>query len=225
MPGLTAINAPPPFELWLATLDADTAPSALASLSTSELDRAKRFVFARDRRRYLAAHCALRNALIARTGLSATALEIVADPLGKPRLAGGAPACSFNLSHSEDFAVIALAASGDIGVDIEVLRSVPDARALAEQNYTRTECIALACAESSRRDLLFLLAWTRKEACLKAIGSGLTIAPSTFECGLFERPSNVMIQTDDGATWIHVQSFVHDSELVVSLARVLAAYR
>lgn len=191
------LDAPAAFELW--QLDLSLAPAAheLATLSADEHARAARFVFERDRRRFQAAHVGLRAVLSARTGLAAHALRFVAGPFGKPRL-DGTPACSFNLSHSDDQALIVCAADGEIGVDLECLRAVSDAQALAERNFTRSECAELTRAPAAERDLYFLRGWTRKEACLKAIGSGLSIAPESFEAGLSADARPVQIDTPEG---------------------------
>ena len=79
---------------------------------------------------------------------------------------------------------VALADNGEIGVDVELLRPMPDAIDLARQNFSAAECAELAATPSEDQALAFLLGWTRKEACLKAIGSGLSISPNIFTAGL-----------------------------------------
>lgn len=221
MLGLKPISVPAPFEVWLAELHTEPPEALQDSLSDSERQRAARFVFARDRRRYLAAHCALRQLLAARTGLSADALRFVEGPHGKPALQGE-HLCAFNLSHSEDIALIALADDGEIGVDVEMLRAMPDATELAERNFSASECAELAATRPDQQDQAFLLGWTRKEACLKAIGSGLSIAPHIFTAGLGVAPLGVSIETPAGLARVQVQSFSPGRQIVASLARVQA---
>jgi 4'-phosphopantetheinyl transferase len=224
---LTPLNAPAPFDLWLADLHAPLAQQQLASLSDAERERAARFVFERDRRRYLAAHCALRQLLSARTGTPAAALTFREGPFGKPSLSHE-PRCAFNMSHSEDVALIAMAdagESGEIGVDVEMLRPMLDAIALARQNFSVSECDELAATKPGGQALAFLLGWTRKEACLKAIGSGLSIAPNIFTAGLTMEPRSVQIATPEGTAHLQVHSFRHGPELVGSLARIDALRR
>jgi 4'-phosphopantetheinyl transferase len=172
-------------ELWL--VDLASAPVTPALLSRAELARAARFVFEPDRHKYLAAHCALAELLAARLQLPGGQLEFQIGPHDKPRLS---PAydCVFNMSHCDDRALIGIAVGlphdVEIGVDIERLREVSDARALSAANFTAPEQFELASVEPARASQAFLRGWTRKEACLKAIGSGLTIHPATFNCGL-----------------------------------------
>jgi 4'-phosphopantetheinyl transferase len=172
-------------ELWL--VDLARAPVAPALLSRAELARAARFVFDADRQKYLAAHCALAELLAARLAVPSGHLEFQLGPYDKPRLS---PAydCMFNMSHCDDRALIGIACGlphdAEIGVDIERLREVSDARALAAANFTAPEQLELAGYAAAVASRAFLRGWTRKEACLKAIGSGLTIHPATFNCGL-----------------------------------------
>ena len=219
MQGLVRIAAPAPFELWLADLHDSPTEAQLSVLSDAERERAARFVFERDRRRYCAAHCALRHLLATRTTLPAGQLVFLEGPFGKPSL-GHDAACAFNLSHSAEMALVALAEAGEIGVDLEMLRPMPDAIDLARHNFSATENAELAATPVQDQSLAFLLGWTRKEACLKAIGSGLSIAPNTFTAGLGMQPRSVAIATPDGTACVQVHSFRHGSGIVGSLARV-----
>jgi 4'-phosphopantetheinyl transferase len=185
-------------ELWLVELA--RAPVTPALLSRAELERAARFVFEPDRQKYLAAHCALAELLAARLQLPGGCLEFQVGPHGKPRLSS-AYDCVFNMSHCDDLALIGIAVGllhdVEIGVDIERLREVSDASALSAANFTAHEQLELAGCEPAKASQVFLRGWTRKEACLKATGSGLTIHPATFDCGLGERAGITEI---DGVT-------------------------
>ena len=214
---MTPLSAPEPFDLW--SIDLLEWPSAEQRrwLSTPELERAARFVFEGDQRRYLAAHCGLRRALSNRTGLAPASLQFQEGVYGKPSLIH-AGSCAFNMSHSQDVALIVMASSGEIGVDIEVLRPMPDALALARQNFNDSECDELLASPPPDQSLAFLRGWTRKEACLKAIGSGLSIAPKTFVAGLGSDTRRVCIPTSAGPASVRIHSFMHGPNIVGSLA-------
>ena len=220
------LSAPAPFELWLLGLHEPPEPQPLGALSVAEHGRAARFVFERDRRRYLAAHCALRQLLSSRTGTPAAQLLFEEGPFGKPALSNQ-PRCAFNLSHSEDVALVAMADAdaGEIGVDVEMLRPMPDAMALASQNFSASECAELAATRPEDQALAFMLGWTRKEACLKAIGSGLSIAPNIFTAGLGMDARSVGITTPAGPVSVRVQSLRHGPNIVASLARIETSRR
>jgi 4'-phosphopantetheinyl transferase len=177
----------PGIDLWLVDLDAMPAPWDQAStgspLSEQERTRADRFRFERDARRYRASHIALRTVLATVTGVSAQALVFVEGAFGKPHLQPpGLP--HFNMSHSGGWALIGICHSVPIGVDIELLEPMDDLVALARRNFSREECEAFEATSGHLQLEAFLQCWTRKEACLKALGSGLSIEPHVFQAGL-----------------------------------------
>ncbi|WP_295640407.1 4'-phosphopantetheinyl transferase superfamily protein [uncultured Methylibium sp.] len=181
-----------PLSLWLVSLGSLPAAATLAELSPAERARAERFRQDRDRRRYLASHAALRQLLAQHLGESAAGLRFDEGRHGKPRLVDH-PDCHFNLSHSGELALIGIGSSAEIGVDIETLVPMPDAEALARLHYTVAEQESLGSLSAAARDEGFLRLWTRKEACLKALGTGLSLAPSTFDVGLAPGPVGVTI--------------------------------
>ena len=199
------LNAPPPFELWRVPLSSAIAiPDAdLELLDAHERARTARFHFERDRGRYVAAHVALRQLLARRTGRDAASLAIEAGPYGKPYLAG-APRCAFSLSHSDELALVALADDGEIGVDLECVRPLSDLEGLERQCLTAGERRELAGLAPDQRELAFLRRWTRKEACLKALGTGLHVEPSTFAVGDADGAQEVCVSTIFGARNVRV---------------------
>lgn len=210
--------------LWQVDLDAAPAPQAVAALSDAEWARAGRFVFRHDRRRFIAAHAALRETLSAHTGVPAALLEFVEGEFGKPVLAEPAGVW-FNLSHSQSVALIALSDETEVGIDVELLRPMPDAEALAHAYFTQAERCALAAMPPAERDRAFLSCWTRKEACLKAIGMGLRIDTRSFDAGLAPDAREVEIALADGVARIALCSFDAVPGAVCAVARVLSQAR
>ena len=170
--------------LWLARLD-EPAPEtevALRSLlAPDELERGARFYFERDRRRFAIGRGILRSILGAYAGADPRALRFAAGENGKPCLvpasatgaASAAPDLFFNVTHSEGLAAIAVTRGGEIGVDIESEREIPEWETIAATYFTPPEQARLqACTAESRR-AEFFRAWTRQEALLKAAGVGL----------------------------------------------------
>lgn len=218
MTRLRRLDAPPPFELWLVDLDA-VGESLADTLDADERARAARFVFERDRARFIAAHQALRHVLARRTGRPADALRFETGVFGKPRLLD-APSCAFSLSHSAGSALIAMSADGEIGVDVEVLRPADDRLALARRHFTASEQQALAATDPASIDAAFLRGWTRKEACLKALGAGLQVPTESFDVGLDPHVRQVTIAAPDGKARVIVQSVPCEPDLVAAVARV-----
>lgn len=159
--------------VWLA--NTAVAPEALADrwalLAADERVRADRFRLPVHRVRFIAARAFLRGLLSRYTGVPAAALRFATGPHGKPALTD-APAIAFNLSHSHDAAVCAIAAR-PVGVDVERLRAMPAALAIAERYFSVPEREALARVPAEGRDAAFFTCWTRKEAFIKGIGRGL----------------------------------------------------
>lgn len=214
-------------DLWLVDLDDATSATqapALECLDAAELARAGRFHFEHDARRYRASHRALRQLLAQRTGQHPGELQMAHGRYGKPRLAGR-DSPHFNLSHSGRWALIGLCDTAPIGVDIEVPRPMDDLMALAERNFSPTEYGALQCLPPHQRQLAFLQCWTRKEACLKALGSGLSVEPSGFEAGVTGTPLCTAISHDAGVCHMAVHSLGLPQGLAAAVARLAEADR
>jgi 4'-phosphopantetheinyl transferase len=178
--------APGTIHVWLAHLeDAQRGPLVSSSvMSEDEQARARRFVFDRDRRRFSAARVLLRTVLASYVGADPADLRFDTNGQGKPSLAGGRPAPAFNLSHSQDVAVIAVSRAGEVGIDIEAIRPMEDAEAIAGRFFAPAEADRLRAVHPELRDEAFFACWTRKEAFVKAIGEGLSHPLDSFEVTL-----------------------------------------
>lgn len=210
-----------PCSLWLVSLAQAVSAAELASLSPDERIKAQHFVHERDRRRYQVAHVALRKLLAQRVGAAPADLVFEAGRFGKARLAG-APGCAFSLSRSEDWAAIAIADDGEIGVDIERLRAMPDRDSMAAMCFTPVERGQMNTAPAASRDTAFLRCWTRKEACLKAIGTGLSVPPDRFEAGADGGERELTIPTPGAVARVVVESLPEQHGVLVAIARSLS---
>jgi 4'-phosphopantetheinyl transferase len=195
-------------ELWQIDLAAPLAPDALASLDTDERQRADRFVFAHHRHRFLAAHAAVRALLADALACEPAEIAFAYGPHGKPKLVRPAPADdpqrpplgSFNLSHSDDLGLLLWCpAGGDWGIDIECVRALSDADELARHVFTADERSDWQALPADARPRAFLQRWACKEACLKAVGSGLSIAPRSFGLASIDGPCSTILTDADGA--------------------------
>jgi 4'-phosphopantetheinyl transferase len=179
----------------LAVPDADVA-GARALLSADERERADRFVFARDARRFIVCRAALRSALAEHVGADPREIAFEYSPYGKPRLPGPRGP-SFNVSHSGELAVIALAAGRELGVDVEQCRRVRDCLRLAELAFSPLERARLAALPAADRDDAFLVCWTRKEAFAKACGDGLSRPLDRFTVAFGPQTLARVVHVDD----------------------------
>lgn len=192
----------------------DSVVTALAGvLSDDERQRAARFVFPRDRRRFIVTRACLRVLLAEYSGDAPAALRIVYASRGKPSLAPGSTPTPlhFNVSHSEDVAVIAAARDAPLGVDVEAIRPMPDMMDIASRFFTPAEKDTIAAVPPHQRALSFFLCWTRKEAFSKALGDGLSFALDRYRVAC--RPGDpARILAIDGSTAAAAEWSVFDLE-------------
>lgn len=168
--------------IWQASLDLGDAAldSLVTHLSDHERERVGRFHFRRDAVRYAASRVALRSGLAEHLGADPGALVFQYGPHGKPELA--APfhrsGLRFSASRSEGVGLYAAAWRRCIGVDIERVRPLPDLEDIAALTFAPEERRQLERLAPAERLTGFFDCWTRKEAYLKAIGTGLADSPS-----------------------------------------------
>jgi 4'-phosphopantetheinyl transferase len=111
--------------------------------------------------------------------MPADQVELVQNPFGKPSLPS--QGIHFNLSHSGDIVLIALAAGGELGVDVERIRHLENFEQISADFFSPKEVRELRRLPASRAQVAFYACWTRKEAILKAKGVGLSLALNRFD--------------------------------------------
>ena len=167
--------------LFALDLDADALARCAAWLDGEEADRAARFRHARDRDRFVARRGQLRARLAEEVGDDPRRLRIRADAHGKPFLPDHR-ALRFNLSHSHDLALCAIARrdGAEIGCDIEWRNPRLACPAIAARLFAPAERDALAALPAEQWVAGFFNCWTRKEAYVKALGLGLSYPLDRF---------------------------------------------
>jgi 4'-phosphopantetheinyl transferase len=171
-------------------------------LSAAECERADRFVFARDRDRYIVAHGVLRRLLSLYCDSAPESLRFIAAASGKPALqpvADGAPELCFNLTHSHDRALIGVSAGLELGVDLERLTLNTDTLSISRRYFFGSEREAIERAPSPLRDKTFFRYWVAKEAVLKAEGIGLGFPLDRFRVDFLPGEAAARIETLDPA--------------------------
>jgi 4'-phosphopantetheinyl transferase len=164
-------------------------------LSPAEQARTASFRFERDRARHVFRRGMLRHVLGFHLGLEPGQLAFDSGSFGKPGLVADAGCgARFNLSHSGDMVAIAVRRGGEVGIDVEVVRTIDEMEAIARDYFAAAERQHLARTQDDR-DRAFLRLWTRKEAYVKAVGSGLSLSLTSFAA---HEPTVV---ADDGVAW------------------------
>lgn len=170
--------------VWRVAVDMPSSSMAQLhqALSPDERERADRFHFEMDRRRCVIGRGVLRLLLGQILHNPADQLRFGCDDFGKPSLiAGQGLPMQFNISHSGDLVLIAIAKGHAVGVDVERIRTNLDLDNIAERFFSANENKMLASLVGPVRYEAFFACWTRKEAYLKARGVGLSLPLDQFD--------------------------------------------
>jgi 4'-phosphopantetheinyl transferase len=165
--------------------------------------------------RYRLCHAATRQILGRYLELPADRVELISESKGKPRLAGKSTLC-FNLSHSGDLALLAVTSGREVGVDVEKMRFDLPVDGLA-RFFTDAERERLLALSPGEKESTFFRWWTRKEAVLKAEGSGLSGGLDRLD--ISGCPPDLVRFPDDGQQWWRVE----DLEVERGYAAAVAA--
>lgn len=180
------LPSPGEVHVWSVDLARPVGPAA-GALSEDELLRAAAFKVEDGRRRFVGSRAALRTLLGRYLGAEPGTVQFAAGAGGKPRL-DSSSLLQFNVSHSGDVALIAIADGADVGVDVEEVKPRAHTDGIARRVFTRAERDAIDDDES------FFRHWVAKEAFVKATGRGISSVRS-FE---------VLLDAPGGARLTHV---------------------
>ncbi len=155
-------------------------------LDGAERARARRFRSDELRRQWTASRAGLRSILSSYCDCSPTQLAFAYGPFGKPVVSGPASKAgiTFNLSHSDRVAVVAVGFGAEVGVDVERKKPVRDWPGVARRFFSAREYAELMAVEEPLRLDAFFHCWTRKEAVIKATGEGLRARLDDFDVSL-----------------------------------------
>lgn len=179
----------------------------LPLLNREERIRADRYVFERDRFRFIVGRARLRQMLAVRLGVKSEKIEFVYGKNGKPALADlyAKSQLRFNVSRSADLALYAFSNGREVGVDIEEIRAMSDADDVAERFFSNRENKCYRGLDSRNKPYGFFNCWTRKEAFVKALGDGLTHPLDSFDVSLAPGELAAILQyggvSGDGCGW------------------------
>jgi 4'-phosphopantetheinyl transferase len=165
--------------VWRVSLDLAPAQiqSFLPKLAADERARAARFHFERDRDHFTVGRGVLRSILGRYLNRAPESLSFCYGSHGKPSLARESKGASirFNLSHSHDLALYAIARERELGIDLERVRCDLAVLEIAERFFSREEAARLSALPGESRHQEFFRCWTGKEAYVKARGEGLSL--------------------------------------------------
>ena len=199
---------PDEVHIWWVALDLPlrSLPEQITLLSTDENARAQRFRFERHRRRYIAGRACLRRLLGGYLGLDPAQIQFDYSPQGKPSLKKNihGKVLQFNLSNSEDRALIAFRWQHLVGVDLEYVHPILDEDDLARQFFCASETALIHSLTGDEKNRKFFELWTCKESLLKAMGAGLSRPINEVEVALQDGSARLVSIAGDSlqaASW------------------------
>ncbi|WP_400077176.1 4'-phosphopantetheinyl transferase family protein [Winogradskyella sp. R77965] len=152
-------------------------------LSEDEKERASRFKFYKDRRCYVVVKGVLRLLSGVYLNKDPKKIEFNYGKYGKPKFRHKTN-LNFNVSHSGDMAIIGFVYDHTIGIDIEKIKDDFDTFEIASNFFSKVEITALKKIPKPEQYRAFYRCWTRKEAFIKAKGSGLSFPLDEFAVSL-----------------------------------------
>jgi 4'-phosphopantetheinyl transferase len=152
-------------------------------LSQDELQRASRFTTDELQRSFIIARGTLRTLLGRYVGIEPRNVQLLYGPHGKPSVAT-CNRISFNTSHSGGMVLYGITRGCEIGIDIELVRPLPNMNEIAQQFFCSEEISEFMSLPALNRELGFYRFWTRKEAYVKAVGRGLSLPLNSFRVTL-----------------------------------------
>jgi 4'-phosphopantetheinyl transferase len=170
---------------WLSSLDAHAGNTGelVALLDDDERERAARFKFEVHRNRFIVARATLRQLIGLYAGCAPEAVQFGYTAFGKPYLARphSAGNIRFNISHAESVLICAVTSGREVGVDVERVQPALSVDSLAARYFSDAErSVFFSEDREEARTALFFRLWARKEAVLKALGTGLSVEPDTI---------------------------------------------
>ena len=215
---------PDEIHVWKASVVELTPREAAFSalLDQAERERGARFLHLGDRFRHVVSHGLLRTLAGHYLGRAPEALAFAEGTHGKPHLSGlDQGRLAFNLSHSGDAVLIAMARRGNVGVDVECWNERLDERAvdrITESVFSPRECAALRRMPPDRRRAAFYAVWSRKEAFIKATGLGLSQVLAHFDVSAEPGEARLLADSAGGADrWM-----LHDLDVGPGYSAALA---
>ncbi|VAW65176.1 hypothetical protein MNBD_GAMMA08-1431 [hydrothermal vent metagenome] len=152
-------------------------------LSAAEKERSERFKFYKHRKAFIASHGFMHRVLAYYINTPENEIDFSYTDRGKPSIieSQNKHNIQFNLSHSNNIAMLAVCKKYAVGIDVEYANKKNDWSGISKRFFTENEQqLLFSLAAEKQRDAFFQI-WTRKEAHMKVTGKGLSLSPAQFE--------------------------------------------
>ncbi|GAB4240806.1 MAG: 4'-phosphopantetheinyl transferase superfamily protein [Acidobacteriota bacterium] len=196
-------------QVWLADTEQLEIPLRILEglLSPFEVSRAERFLLEEHRFRYVARRGWLRLILSRYLTCGPAALDFGCGEHGKPFLASHPELC-FSVAHSDRLVLLAVAWASPVGVDLEKVTAAADGMAIADRFFSARERSELRRLPEEQRQAAFLRGWTRKEAYVKALGTGLACPLDSFTVSLAAQGVSRLLESRENPQEVEAWTFL-----------------
>jgi len=183
-------------------------------LSEDERDRADKLKVEDKKQQYIITKGTLRQRLGLLTNIEPEDFVFEYLKHGKPVIANKHQCAdiTFNVSHSHDLALIAIAQKRSIGIDIEKINRESNHQALMTRFFSMAEQSEFQCIPEADRAKAFCACWTRKEAFIKAVGDGVIYGLDKFDVTV--DPENqtpeINLHKSSNETWSAINLPIND---------------
>ena len=183
-------------------------------LSDDERDRADKLKIEDKRRQYIITRGTLRRRLALLANIDPEDFVFEYLKHGKPVLVSDArfTDITFNISHSNNLALIAISQKQSIGIDIEKINRQSDPRPLVTRFFSQAEQSEFNALPEMIKAKAFCACWTRKEAFIKAIGDGVTYGLDKFDVSVDPeiQTSKITLNKPSKETWSALNLPIND---------------
>lgn len=188
-------------QIWKITLPFDNKiiNRLMINLSDDEIEKSSKFYFKFDSDTYISSRGVLRELISTYLKIPPKTIYFNYNQYGKPYLKDST--LQFNISHSRNCILLAFTYDSPIGVDVEYCKMDVDFLAIAQDFFSNEEYKKLLSLPLDEKKLGFYRCWTRKEAILKAMGTGLSFSTKQIEVTLLPFEEVDIVNLDHNIPW------------------------
>lgn len=141
-------------------------------LSIQERSKSNSLITPALRNNYIITRAVLRSILSNFLKIKQQEIRFLTNPYGKPSVKGRD--INFNISHSMNSAYYAISVDFEVGIDVEFFDTKRNILGIAKGVFSANEFCHFINLSRDKQQEFFFEAWTKKEAMIKALGSGLS---------------------------------------------------
>lgn len=212
--------APQTLHIWRLSLRPEGSNDLWDLLSMDEQQRAQRFVRSQDQDKYVQVRGTLRCLLGQYLQTSGQTLCFDYGDYGKPQLVSSCNSLNlqFNVSHSHELAVIAITQATAVGVDIEQVNPQAKYINISQRFFSAAEHEILLQQPVEQQCRTFFQLWTRKEACVKAVGGSIAHALDQINVAQGLNQASVVIKMPEKPHQLFLHNLFPDPQFAGAVA-------